>query len=239
MLGILLSLSSCIGPVLHSPCSVSLRDSMSNGSSWHVIPMFSGGSRYVSTSPVWRFSSKFDVLKNLLSARLLNSILPSVFPSWSLFSIRSPTLVLQRSGTYQSRLMVSCCHRNSLMVSSLVLCSSIVGVVAWSVVFCTCSGFALLSTRCAMAFVWTPILFSVDIPFLAYFRLPAFLCGVCVVLSVSNLNSLGCCLHLFSLVARGQLSVKSLFSILIGFYCERVNAWWYRSNIFEIISWLP
>ena len=142
MLGILLSLSSCIGPVLHSPCSVSLRDSMSNGSFWHVIPMFSGGSRYVSTSPVWRFSLKFDVLKNSLSVGLLNSILPSMVSSWSLFSIRSPTLVLQRSGTYQLRLMVPCCHTNSLMVSSLVLCSSTIGVVAWSVAFCTCSGFA-------------------------------------------------------------------------------------------------
>ena len=66
-LGILLSLSSCIGPVSLLPCSVSLRDSISNGSFWHVIPMFSGGSRYVSTSPVWRFSSKFDVLKNSLA----------------------------------------------------------------------------------------------------------------------------------------------------------------------------
>ena len=204
---------------------------MSNGSFWHVIPMFSGGSRYVSTSPVWRFSSKFDVLKNLLSAGLLNSILPSVVPSWSLFSIRSPTLVLQRSGTYQSRLMVPCCQTNSLVVSSLVLCSSIVGVVAWSVVFCTCSGFASLSTRCAMALVLTPILFSVDIPFLAYYRLSTVVCGVCVVLSVSSLNSLGCCLQLFSLVARGQLSVKSWFSIFVGFRCECVNAWWYRSIV--------
>ena len=167
MLGILSSLSSCIGPVLRLPCSVSLRDSMSNGSFWHVIPMFSRGSRYVNTSPVWRFCSKFDVLKNSLSAGLLNSILPSMVSSWSLFSIRLPTLVLQRSGTYQSRLMVPCCHTNSLMASSLVLCSSIVGVVAWSIAFCNCSGFASLSTHCAMALVWTPMLFSVDIPFLA------------------------------------------------------------------------
>ena len=190
--------------------------------------MFSRGSRDVSTSPVWRFSSKFDVLKNSLSAGLLNSILPSMVPSWSLFSIRSPTLVLQRSGTYQSRLMVPCYHTNSLMVSSLVLCSSTVGVVAWSVAFCTCSGFASLSTRCAMALVWTPILFSVDIPFLAYFRLFTLVCGVSVFLSVSGLNSLGCCLQPFSLVARGQLSVKSLLSILVGFSCECVNVqWWW------------
>ena len=80
-LGILLSVSTCIGLVLHLPCSVSLRDSMLNGSFWHIIPMFSGGSRYVSTSPVWRFSLKLNVLKNLLSAGLLNSILPPVVPS--------------------------------------------------------------------------------------------------------------------------------------------------------------
>ena len=189
MLGILSSLSYCIRPVLPSPCSVSLRDSMSNGSFWHVIPMFSRGSRYVSTSPVWRFSSKFDVLKNLLSAGLLNSILPSVVPSWSLFSIRSPTLVLQRSGTYQSRLMVPCCHTNSLMVFSLVLCSSTIGVVAWSVAFCTCSGFASLSTLCAMALVWTPILFSVDIPFWRIFVCPLLFVGcvyffLCLVLTL-------------------------------------------------------
>ena len=203
MLGILSSLSSCIGLVLHSPRSVSVRDSMLNGSFWHVIPMFSGGLRYVSTSPVWRFSSKFDVLKNSLSVRLLNSILPSVVPSWSLFSIRSPTLVLQRSGTYQSRLMVLCCHTNSLMVCSLVLCSSTVGVVAWSIVFCTCSGFASLSTHCAMALVWTPILFSVDIPFWHIFVCPLlFVVCVCFFF-VSSLNFLGCCLQLFSLVARG------------------------------------
>ena len=171
---------------------------MSNGSFWHVIPMFSGGSRYVSTSPVWRFSSKFDVLKNSLSAGLLNSILPSVVRSWSLFSIRLPTLVLQRSGTYQSRLMVPCCHTNSLVVSSLVLCSSIVGVVAWSVVFCTCSGFASLSTHCAMALVLTPILFSVDIPFSAYYRLSAVVCGVCVFL----------CLVLTLLVAVSNCSLS-------------------------------
>ena len=156
--------------------------------------MFSGGWRYVSTS-VWSFSSKFEVLKNSLSAGLLNSILPSVVPSWSLFSIRLPTLVLQRSGTYQSWLMVPCCHTNSLMVSSLVLCSSTVGVVAWSIAFCTCSGFSLLSTLCAMALVWTPILFSVDIPFfffffLVYFHRFALIFGVYVFLSMSVLTLL-------------------------------------------------
>ena len=158
---------------------------MSNGSFWHVIPMFSQGSRYVNTSPVWRFSSKFDVLKNSLSAGLLNSILPSMVSSWSLFSIRSPTPVLQRSGTYQSRLMVWCCHMNSLMASSLVLCSSIVGFVAWSIAFCNCSGFASLSTRCVMALVWTPMLFSVDMPFRRVLVCPLLIVG-CVWFSVSD-----------------------------------------------------
>ena len=127
--------------------------------------MSSRGSRYVNTLPVLRFNSKFDVLKNSLSAGLLNSILPSVVSSLSLFFIRSPTLVLQRSGTYQSRLMVPCCHMNSSMASSLVLCSSTGGFIAGSTALCSCSAWASLSTRCAIALVWTPALFSVDIPF--------------------------------------------------------------------------
>ena len=40
-------------------------------------------------------------------------------------------------------------------------------------------------------------------------------------------------------VARAQLFVLDLFSILVGFRCERVNVWWCRSIVFEIISWLP
>ena len=76
------------------------------------------------------------------------------------------------------------------MVSSLVLCSSTVGVVAWSIAFYTCSGFSSLSTHCAMTLVWTPILFSVDIPFLCIFRLSALVFGVYVYLSVSVLTLL-------------------------------------------------
>ena len=152
-LGILSSLSSCIVPVSCSPHSVSLRNSRSNGSFWHLIPMSSGGSSYVNTLPLLRFNSKFDVLKNSLSAGLLNSILPSIVSSWSLFFIRSPTLVLQRSGTYQSRLMVPCCHTNSSMASSLVLCSSTVGFIVGSAALCSCSGLASLSTHCAIALV--------------------------------------------------------------------------------------
>ena len=194
---------------------------MLNGFFLHEIPMFSGGSRYVSTSPASRFSSKFDVLKNSLSARLLNSILPSVVPSWSLFSIRSPTLVLQRSGTYQSRLMVPCCHTNSLIVSSFVLCGSTVGVVVWSIAFCTCPGFSSLSTRFAMALVWTPILFSVDIPFFGEFScLSLFFLSFCVCL-----NSLGCCLQLFlsSVVSTVPLEVLlTTLSRLFVFYSRWV-----------------
>ena len=127
--------------------------------------------------------------------------------------------------------MVPCCHTNSLMVSSLVLYSSTVGVVAWSVAFCTCSGFASLSTHCAMALVWTPILFSVDIPFLRNFVCPLLSLGCVSFFLCFGLNSLGCCLQpfslvaqgqLFVLVAQGQLSVFGLFSVLVF---SAVNVW--------------
>ena len=116
-----------------------VRNSGSNCSCWHLIPMSSGGSRYVYTCPVLRSNSKFDVLKNLLSGGQLNNILPSVDSSGSLSFIRSPTLVLHKSGTYQSRAMVPCCHTNSLMASSLVLCNSTVGFIAGFGVPCSCS----------------------------------------------------------------------------------------------------
>ena len=105
--------------------------------------MFSGGSRYVYTHPVLRSNSKFDVLKNSLSVGQLNSILPSVVSSGSLCSIRSPTLVLAKSGTYQSRAMVPFLHMNSLMDFSLVLCSSTMGFVSGFGVSC-----GLFSVRC-------------------------------------------------------------------------------------------
>ena len=129
-LGILLSFSSCIVLVSCSPRSTFVRNSGSNCSFWHEIPMSSGGSRYVYTRPVLRSNSKFDVLKKSLSAGQLNNILPSVVSSGSLSFIRSPTLVLQKSGTYQSRAMVPCFCTNSLMASSLVLCNS-TGIHVW------------------------------------------------------------------------------------------------------------
>ena len=141
-----------------------LRNSESNGSFWHSIPMFSGGSRYVNTHPVLRSSSKFDVLKNSPSVGHPNSILPSVVSSGSLSFIRSPTLVLQKSGTYQSRAMVPCFHTNSLIVSSLVLCNSTVGFMTGFGAPCNCSVSASLSMHCVIALVWTPALLSVDIP---------------------------------------------------------------------------
>ena len=97
---------------------------------WYLCPLVGRGMWTLLS--VLRFNSKFDVLKNSLSAGLQNSILPSMVLSWSLFFIRSPTLVLQRSGTYQSRVMVPCCHMNSSMASFLVLCSSTVGFIAGS-----------------------------------------------------------------------------------------------------------
>ena len=124
--------------------------------------MFSGGSRYVYICPVLRSNSKFDVLKNSLSAGQLNSILPSVVSSGSLCSIRSPTLVLEKSGTYQSRAMVPFLHTNSLMASYLVLCSSTGGFVSGFSGPCNCAVTASFSMHCAMALVWMPVL-SVDI----------------------------------------------------------------------------
>ena len=126
-LGILLSFCSCIVLVSCSPHSASARNSRSNCSFWYGMPMSSGGSRYVYTFPVLRSNSKFDVLKNSLNRGQLNNILPSGVSSRSLSFIRLPTLVLHKSGTYQSRAMVLCCHMNSLMASSLVLCNSTVG----------------------------------------------------------------------------------------------------------------
>ena len=114
-LGILSSFSSCTVLALCSSCNIVLRNSRSNSSFWHETPMSSGGSRYVYTSPVLRSNSKLDVLKNSLSVGQLNRILPSVVSSGSLCSIRSPTLVLQKSGIYQSRAMVPLFRTNSLM----------------------------------------------------------------------------------------------------------------------------
>ena len=152
-LGNLLSFSSCIVLVSCSPHSMFVRSSRSNCSCWHLIPMSSGGSRYVYTRPVLRSSSKIDVLKNSLSGGQLNNILPSVDLSGSLSFIRLPTLVLHKSGTYQSRAMVPCCHTNSLMASSLVLCNSTVGFIAGFSVPCGCSRLASFSMRCAMALI--------------------------------------------------------------------------------------
>ena len=113
-LGILSSFSSCIVLVSLSSRSKSARNSGSNYCCWHETPMSSGGLRYVYTHPVLRSNLKFDVLKNSLSGGQLNNILPSVVSSRSLSFIRSPTLVLQKSGTYQSRAMVPCCHTVAL-----------------------------------------------------------------------------------------------------------------------------
>ena len=152
-LGILSSFSLCIILVSCLPLSASVRNSRSNCSFWHGIPMSSGGSRYVYTFPVLRSNLKFDVLKNSLSGGQLNNILPSGVSSGSLSFIRSPTLVLHKSGAYQSRAMVPCCHTHSLMASSLILCNSTVGFIAGFGVSCSYSGLALFSMRCAMVLV--------------------------------------------------------------------------------------
>ena len=150
-LGILSSFSSCTVLASCLPCSTLLRNSGSNFSFWHETPMSSGGSSYVYTCPVLRSNLKFDVLKNLLSVGQLNNIMTSVVSSGSLCSIRSPILVLQKSGTYQSRAMVLFFCMNSLMASSFVLCNSTVGFMSGFGGPCNCSISASFSMRCAMA----------------------------------------------------------------------------------------
>ena len=73
------------------------------------------------THPVVRSNLKVDVRKYSLSGGQLNSILPLVVSIGSLSVIKSPTRVLQKFGTYQSRAIVPCFLMNSLMASSLDL----------------------------------------------------------------------------------------------------------------------
>ena len=94
-----------------------------------------GEVRNVNTHPVVRSNSKVDVLKYSLSGGQLNSILPFVVSIWSLSLIKSPTRVLLKFGTYQSRPIVPFILMNSLMISSSVLCRSTVGFMAG---FCAC-----------------------------------------------------------------------------------------------------
>ena len=110
IIGILSSFSSCMVLVSFSFCSSAVNSSRSNCSCWHKTPMSLGGARNVYTLPVLRSNSKFDVLKNSLNGGQLNSILPFVVSIGSLSLIRLPTLVLRKSGTYQSRVMVPCCR---------------------------------------------------------------------------------------------------------------------------------
>ena len=60
------------------------------------------------TCPVVRSNSKVDVWKYSLSGGQLNSILPPVVSIGSLSVIKSPTRVLTKFGTYQSRAIVPC-----------------------------------------------------------------------------------------------------------------------------------
>ena len=92
------------------------------------------------TRPVVRSNSNVNVWKNSLSRGQLNSILPLVVSIGSLSVIKSPTRVLQKFGTYQSRAIVPFLLTNSLMASSLALCRSTVGFMAGFGVPCICSG---------------------------------------------------------------------------------------------------
>ena len=124
--GILSSSSMCCLLVSRSFCSFSARRFRSNSSCWHSIPMSSGGVRNVYTHPVVRSNSKVDVLKNSLSGGQLNNILPLVVSIGSLFLIKTPTRVLQKFGTYQSKPIVPCLLMNSSMT---VICS--VQIYCW------------------------------------------------------------------------------------------------------------
>ena len=153
MFGILSNASSCVMLMSCSSRSMLRRNSRSKGSFWHEIPMFSGGLRYVNTWPVFRSSSKFDVLKNSLNVGQLNTILPSAVSIGNLCSMRSPTLAFEKFGTYQSSAMVPCSHTKSLMDLSLFLYGSTVGFTFW-----LCASWGSLSVRCAIALVCTPVL---------------------------------------------------------------------------------
>ena len=146
------------------------------------------------TLPVLRSNSKFVVLKNSLSGGQLNSILPSVVSIGSLSFIRSPTLELRKSGTYQSWAMVPCCRTNSLMASSLVLCRSTMGFMARFGASCTCSG-------------WLHFLFIVPQPWLLFERL---CCSLLAFLSLGSVFLLSITNGLSSL-----LTVNVHFSVLI------------------------
>ena len=95
-----------------------------------------------------RSNSKVVLQKYSLSGGQLNSISPLVVSIGSLFLIRSPTRVLLRFGTYQSKPIVPCLLMNSSMTSSSVLCRFTVGFMAGSGV----SGFAVLCPVAATGF---------------------------------------------------------------------------------------
>ena len=223
--------------------------------------MSSSGARNVYTHPVLRSNSKFDVLKNSLSGGQLNSILPSVVSIGSLSFIRSPTLVLRKSGTYQSRAMVPCCRTNSLMASSLVCADLLWG--SWLGLVCLVFALGWLHFLCVVPQSWLLfehlcccLLTSLHwVVYLLYFvsnNLSYLLCWLllfnCVLLQ--HLFSLMIGVQLFLTVLHLGLSPFSallstllrnfLFSFSVGFCCEHVNMWWCSCSIvFEIISWLP
>ena len=82
------------------------------------------------TCPVVRSNSKIDVLKYSLSGGKLNNILPLVVSIGILSLIESPTRVLLKFGTYQSKPIALCLLMNSSMISSSLLCGFIVGFMA-------------------------------------------------------------------------------------------------------------
>ena len=117
--------------------------------------------------------------------------------------MRSPTLVFEKFGTYQSSAMVPCFRTKSLMDSSLLLYSSTVGFAFW-----VCVSWGLLSVCYAIALVCTPVL-SVGISLCPSFILCLRSLLVIVSLSLSRLF----CRYLFRSLFFA-VSLESLCSLI-------------------------
>ena len=150
--------------------------------------------------------------------------------------MRSPTLVFEKFGTYQSSAMVPCFRTKSLMVSSLLLYSSTVGFTFW---FCVSWG--SLSVHCAIALVCMPVL-SVGISLSASFIYLFFFSSItaCYWFAVS----LSTLFLLFSLGPFSSLSREFLFLNWLVYLAlpDEVSiclSQGYCLLSLEKISWLP
>ena len=110
----------------------------------------------------------------------LNTILPSAVSIGSLCSMRPPTLLFEKFGTYQSSAMVPCFRTKSLMDSSLLLYSSTVG----SVLILCFLGFAIcpLCHRSCLHACVVGAHFHICFPYLLF----SFLRSLLVIVSLSR-----------------------------------------------------